>query len=71
MSHKHIISFVKPDSIAEEMGIEPGDCLLSVDDQEIEDVFDYRYYIEDTVYVDRDKCIHLLLYRRRADCAPD
>lgn len=47
MSHKHIISFVKPDSIAEEMGIEPGDCLLSVDDQEIEDVFDYRYYIEE------------------------
>lgn len=47
MSHKHIISFVKSDSIAEEMGIEPGDCLLSVDDQEIEDVFDYRYYIEE------------------------
>lgn len=47
MSHKHIISFVQPDSIAQEMGIEPGDCLLSVDDQEIEDVFDYRYYIEE------------------------
>lgn len=47
MSHKHIISSVQPDSIAEEMGIEPGDCLLSVDGQEIEDVFDYRYYIEE------------------------
>lgn len=47
MSHRHIICSVRPGSIAEEMGIEPGDCLLSVDGQEIEDVFDYRYYIEE------------------------
>lgn len=47
MSHRHIICSVRPGSIAEEMGIEPGDCLLSVDAQEIEDVFDYRYYIEE------------------------
>jgi len=42
-----MICSVQPDSIAEEMGIEPGDCLLSVAGQEIEDVFDYRYYIEE------------------------
>lgn len=47
MSHRHIICSVRPGSIAEEMGIEPGDCLLSVDGREIEDVFDYRYYIEE------------------------
>ncbi len=47
MAHKHTICSVRPGSIAEEMGIEPGDCLLSVDGQEIEDVFDYRYYIEE------------------------
>lgn len=47
MSHSHKIRFVQPDSIAQEMGIEPGDRLLSVDDKEIEDVFDYRYYIEE------------------------
>ncbi len=47
MSRKHMICSVQPDSIAEEMGIEPGDCLLSVAGQEIEDVFDYRYYIEE------------------------
>ena len=29
------------------MGIEPGDKLLSVNGQEIEDIFDYRYYIEE------------------------
>lgn len=47
MAHRHTISSVRPDSIAWEMGIEPGDCLLSVDGQEMEDVFDYRYYIEE------------------------
>ena len=35
---------VQPGSIAEEMEITPGDVLLSINDQEIEDVFDYRKY---------------------------
>ena len=43
----HIIKEVYPDSIAEEMEIEPGDILLSINDEEIEDVFDYRYMIKD------------------------
>ncbi|MEZ3467229.1 MAG: DUF512 domain-containing protein [Schaedlerella sp.] len=47
MANEHKIRSVQPGSIAWEMGIEPGDRLLSVDGQEIEDVFDYRYYIEE------------------------
>lgn len=47
MEKKHLIISVAKDSIAEEMGIEPGDTLLSVNGQEIEDVFDYRFLIRD------------------------
>lgn len=47
MTHKHIIKQIEPGSIAEELGIEPGDMLLSVNGQEIEDVFDYHYLIND------------------------
>lgn len=45
--NEHIIKMVSPGSIAEEMEIEPGDVLLSVNDEEIGDVFDYRYLIKD------------------------
>ena len=38
---------MEKDSIAEELGIEPGDRLLSINGQEIEDIFDYQYYVED------------------------
>lgn len=41
---EHKISRVLPGSIAEELEIEPGDVLLAVNDQSIEDVFDYHYY---------------------------
>ena len=41
--HRHKVSTVEPGSIAEELGIEPGDFLLAVNDQEIEDIFDYHY----------------------------
>lgn len=47
MKHKHIVKSVEPGSIAEEMGIEAGDTLLSINDNEIEDVFDYHYYVND------------------------
>ena len=43
----HLIKEVYPDSIAEEMEIEAGDLLLAVNNEEIEDVFDYRYLIKD------------------------
>jgi len=47
MGREHRIRSVQPGSIAWEMGIEPGDRLLLVNGQKIEDVFDYRYYIEE------------------------
>lgn len=43
-SYEHKISRVLPGSIAEELELAPGDVLLSVNDHEIEDVFDYHYY---------------------------
>ena len=44
--HEHTVKSIVPGSIAEEMGIEPGDKLLSIDGHEIEDIFDYQYYVE-------------------------
>lgn len=44
---EHIISAVVPGSIAEEMEIEPGDVLLAVNGQTPEDVFDYRYLMNE------------------------
>ena len=45
--NEHLIKEVYPGSIAEELGIEPGDVLLRINKQDIGDVFDYRYYIKD------------------------
>ncbi|WP_346905039.1 PDZ domain-containing protein, partial [Faecalicatena contorta] len=47
MKHEHIVSTVHPGSIGEEMGIEPGDRLLAINGNTIEDVFDYHYYVDD------------------------
>ena len=47
MKHEHIVKAVEPGSIAEELGIEAGDKLISINDLEIEDVFDYHYYVND------------------------
>ena len=48
MSKKqHVIDRIEPGSIAEEMEIEAGDVLLSINEKEIEDVFDYHYLIHD------------------------
>ena len=47
MKHEHIVKSVEPGSIAEEMGIEAGDKLISINDNTIEDVFDYHYYVND------------------------
>jgi len=43
----HIIKEVLPGSIAEELEIEPGDKLIEINKEEITDIFDYQYYIED------------------------
>ena len=48
---KHMISRVLPDSIAEELGLEPGDRLVSVNGQPVEDVFDYRYLMNEELVV--------------------
>lgn len=45
--HEHIVASVEEGSIAWEMGIEKGDKLISINDNEIEDVFDYHYYVND------------------------
>lgn len=42
--NKHKIGLVEKGSIAEELEIEAGDLLVSINNQEIEDVFDYHYY---------------------------
>ncbi len=39
----HKIRAVLPGGIAEEMGVEPGMTLVSINGQAVEDVFDYRY----------------------------
>ena len=44
----HIIASVLEGSIAEEMGIEPGDSLIKINNETVEDVFDYRFFIDDT-----------------------
>ena len=44
---EHIIKEVLSDSIAEELEIEAGDVLVSINEQSIKDVFDYRYLSED------------------------
>jgi len=46
---EHEIKKVLPNSIAEELGIQEGDILISVNGKEIEDVFDYRYLISDEI----------------------
>ncbi|MGN1171925.1 MAG: DUF512 domain-containing protein [Lachnospiraceae bacterium] len=43
----HRISRVQTGGIGEEMGMEPGDILLSINGEEITDIFDYQYYIQD------------------------
>lgn len=42
----HLIKEIKPDSIAMELEIEPGDRLLAINNNTIEDIFDYQYHIE-------------------------
>ncbi len=43
----HLIKNVKEKSIAGELELVPGDRLMKVNDEEIEDVFDYQYMIND------------------------
>ena len=44
--HEHIVKSLMPGGIGEELGIEPGDKLLAINGNEIQDVFDYYYHEE-------------------------
>ncbi len=43
----HLIGRIDENSIAEELNIEPGDRLLKINDQDINDIFDYQYLVQD------------------------
>lgn len=45
--NRHVIQKVLPGSIAEELELEPGDELISINGQPVEDVFDYHYLMND------------------------
>lgn len=42
----HIIKTIDSGSIAEELELEPGDKLLTINGNEVEDIFDYEYYVD-------------------------
>ena len=48
MKKQHLVRKVLPGSIAEELEIEAGDKIVSVNDTEIEDIFDYQFLIQDS-----------------------
>ena len=41
----HPISKVDPGSIGEELELEPGDRVLTINGNPVEDIFDYEYYV--------------------------
>lgn len=45
--YQHIVKEVKEGSIAWELEIEPGDQVLAINDNEIEDIFDYQFLTEE------------------------
>jgi len=45
--YKNIIQKVNRESIAEELDIEPGDVLLSINGNKVKDIIDYKYLISD------------------------
>ncbi len=53
---KHIITSVEKDSIAEELDIQIGDQLISINGQEVEDVLDYTY-------LEKDEELEVVVYR--------
>lgn len=44
---QNVIIKIEQDSIAQELGIQAGDILLAVNGQKVQDVFDYRYLIQE------------------------
>ncbi|WP_353097369.1 DUF512 domain-containing protein [Tissierella praeacuta] len=48
---KNIIEEITKGSIAEELEIEPGDILLSINDMPVKDIIDYKYLVSDDYIV--------------------
>jgi NifB/MoaA-like Fe-S oxidoreductase len=44
---KNVIIDVDECSVCSEMGVEPGDILLSINNMPVQDVFDYRYLTQE------------------------
>ena len=44
---RNIIEDVVLGSIADELGVDPGDILLTINDTPVKDVIDYKYLISD------------------------
>ncbi|MFN2125979.1 MAG: DUF512 domain-containing protein [Candidatus Promineifilaceae bacterium] len=38
------ITAIEPDSVADEIGLQPGDALLAINDQPVEDIIDVQFY---------------------------
>ena len=52
----HLINGVEPGSIAEEMGVEAGDRLIAVNGEQVVDIFDYRFLIDEeelTLFIEK------------------
>ncbi len=45
--HVHVIKEIQTGSIAEECGMEPGDAILKINGEEILDILDYRYMVQE------------------------
>ena len=62
------IAAVEPGSLADEVGIKPGDALVAINDQPVEDVIDVQYYgAEETVELLIRRDSELLLYEAQRD----
>ena len=57
---KHRVEAVSADSIGQELGIRPGDMILSINGQEVEDIFDYEFLC-------REEEIELLVETREGE----
>ncbi len=47
MNRGHRICRVLPGSIGEEAGLRPGDCVVSINGKDVEDIFDYQYLTDE------------------------
>lgn len=55
IKNRNVIEKIHTNSIAAELGIEPGDILISINNKEVEDIIDYKYLITDEYIIMRIK----------------